>query len=113
MEKLAAYEDAEEQGRLVVMPYRYGDRVWLVEFDECDEPYDISGYQFVGCCNDVGYLAPSYNGDSSLECILHNLLQETEESYHSDITVAYLHNIYATRAEAEAVLQNKEGGEEA
>ncbi len=33
IERLAAYEDAEEQGRLVVLPCKVGDLVWSADFD--------------------------------------------------------------------------------
>ena len=32
--KLAAYEDAEEQGRLVILPCKVGTEVWRVNFDK-------------------------------------------------------------------------------
>lgn len=34
MEKLADYEDAEEQGRLVKLPCKVGDTVYLIDRDE-------------------------------------------------------------------------------
>lgn len=33
-DKLAAYEDAEEQGRLVILPCKVGETVWRVNFDK-------------------------------------------------------------------------------
>lgn len=34
IDKLAAYEDAEEQGRLVILPCKVGETVWRVNFDK-------------------------------------------------------------------------------
>ena len=33
IEKLCHYEDLEEQGRLIVLPCKVGDTVWLIEKD--------------------------------------------------------------------------------
>lgn len=34
LSRLAAYEDAEEQGRLVILPCKVGETVWRVNFDK-------------------------------------------------------------------------------
>lgn len=54
--KLAEYEDAEEQGRLVVYPCRIGDTAYyigygeVVEFEVMDFQYWIShGFGVIGC----------------------------------------------------------------
>ena len=33
--KLAYYEDAEEQGRLIVLPCKFGTTVYFIAFDKC------------------------------------------------------------------------------
>ena len=35
-DKLAEYEDLEEQGLLVKLPCKAGDTIYLVDFDECE-----------------------------------------------------------------------------
>lgn len=40
VERLAAYEDAEEQGRLVAMPCPIGTEVWRVNFDKRRRPIE-------------------------------------------------------------------------
>lgn len=43
IDKLAEYEDAEEQGRLVILPYALGTTVYYIHFDKC---YDGKCYWF-------------------------------------------------------------------
>ena len=45
-DRLAYYEDLEEQGRLLVLPCKVGDRVWGVEFDTSECPHCFG---FGGC----------------------------------------------------------------
>ena len=45
-DRLAYYEDLEDQGRLVVLPCKAGDRVWGVEFDTSECPHCFG---FGGC----------------------------------------------------------------
>ena len=48
MEKLADYEDAEEQGRLVILPCKVGDTVWDNDFGiPC--AYTITAFSFGEC----------------------------------------------------------------
>ena len=64
--KLATYEDAEEQGRLVVLPCKVGDSIYMV-YDGYDEPvkkivrgFNHSIYGSHGCLcqiDDIGRIA--------------------------------------------------------
>ena len=48
MEKLADYEDLEEQGRLIKLPCKVGDTVWDNDFDRpC--AYTITAFSFGEC----------------------------------------------------------------
>lgn len=43
-EKLAAYEDAEEQGRLIKLPCKVGDDVWFVPSQTCYKLNILNGH---------------------------------------------------------------------
>lgn len=43
-EKLAAYEDAEEQGRLISLPCKVGDDVWFVPSPTCYKLNILNGH---------------------------------------------------------------------
>jgi hypothetical protein len=49
-EKLAHYEDLEEQGRLIELPCKVGDTVYVID-DDYEDMYDLSSqYYFVIEC---------------------------------------------------------------
>lgn len=50
LEKLAEYEDLDEQGRLLKLPCKVGDMVWDIDFGRpCS--YEVTGFSF-GSLND-------------------------------------------------------------
>ena len=50
VEKLAEYENAEEEGRLVVLPCKVGDYIWDIDFGRpC--AYEVTGFS-IGNLND-------------------------------------------------------------
>lgn len=61
-DKLAEYEDAEEQGRLIKLPCKVGDRVFVVERDEV-KAYTVNHFTIIK--NGVyAYLVISYSEKS-------------------------------------------------
>ena len=53
LEKLADYEDADEQGRLVILPCSIGTECWRVNFDRRRHPiepirFDVGSYRVWG-----------------------------------------------------------------
>lgn len=48
LEKLAHYEDLEEQGRLLELPCAVGDTVWLIgkNYNKCTKHYDCEHYDY-------------------------------------------------------------------
>lgn len=57
LDRLAAYEDAEEQGLLVWLPCAPGDEVWVVERAESGEAVDVVGYMFLSRAGDAVILS--------------------------------------------------------
>ena len=114
-DKLAHYEDLEEQGRLVVLPCKVGDRLWAISESKAEEclvvEFNISGY---GCTimteHDCGYdcegcpfgsLRQDYSGEYSCE----------GEYGTGFFKVAdFGKTIFPTKAEAEAKLAEMGGG---
>lgn len=79
--RLAEYENAEEQGRLVILPCKIGDTVYRV----CKKKYDVDGYgmQWV---EDWGI---------------------TTNTFHLGMFHEIGKNVFLTREEAEEVLRSK------
>ena len=88
LEKLAAYEDAEEQGRLMILPCKIGDKVFRVV------PKCIGTY--IQCPFEGGYgLDRCYNCDAFVK----------EESFCLSIFEDIGKTVFLTCEEAEAVLK--------
>lgn len=109
LEKLADYEDLEEQGRLIKLPYKVGDTVYVVtspfnvfddiEYDENmkDEVYEsyVSSITFYECGEQYRIYAKATNhfiGAYFREC-------------------DFGKTVFLTKSEAEAKLKELRGGE--
>jgi len=89
--KLAAYEDSEEQGRLVVLPYKVGDTVYSHLWDVKSEKYLVC----IGEIKNVRY--DSVDGSVTV----------SDGEYYR-----YLgRRCFLTRAEAEAALRERQGAD--
>ncbi len=98
MEKLADYEDAEEQGRLVILPCKIGDTIYEVSYENREfvikehivKEFIYRTYRFprieIYCENENGFLVCNNIGKLD-ECL------------------------FLTQAEAEAKLKELRGGE--
>ena len=96
LEKLAAYEDAEEQGLLVRLPIKIGDMVWNNDFGH-PASYEIKAFSY-GFCD--SYVEPSIED----EIIFYY------ENYNGSITGAFPMSeigktVFLTRGEAEKKLE--------
>lgn len=103
MEKLADYEDTEEQSRLIILPCKVGDTVYCIfnRYTRCtfsNEEFDE--YSCQGC---------EYECDSEKE----NYVQDMR-AYSLDWIVTNLKNfgktVFLTKFEAEAKLKELRGG---
>lgn len=104
LDKLADYEDLEEQGRLLKLPCKVGDAVYCIfsRYTKCtfsNEEFDE--YSCQGC---------EYERDSKKE----NYVQDMR-AYSLDWIVTNLKNfgktVFLTKSEAEAKLKELRGGE--
>jgi len=89
IDKLAAYEDAEEQGRLVILPCKVGDTVFLAQVGR-EEPFSmrVQGISISASGNDV---------------ILHFGGFPITNAWGSEVGKT----LYLTREEAEAALKGE------
>lgn len=97
LEKLASYEDAEEQGRLVRLPVKIGQKVYIVmNLSVGIEPW----------IEETTVCAVTFK-DSHYPRYVWSFSTETTEPFHkSDIGK----RVFLTHAEAEAALQALEAG---
>lgn len=95
LDKLATYEDLEEQGLLVRLPIKIGSTVWDNNFGY-PESYEIKAFSY-GYCD--SYVEPDIEDEIIFYC----------ENYNGSITVAFPmseigKNVFLTREEAEKKL---------
>lgn len=95
-EKLAAYEDLEEQGLLVRLPCKVGDTVWDNDFGY-PESYEIKAFSYGYC-------------DSYVESDIEDQIIFYYENYSGSITGAFPvseigKTVFLTREEAEKKLE--------
>ena len=103
MEKLADYEDAEEQGRLVILPCKVGDTVWDNDFGRpC--AYTITAFSFGECeeyiCKPVTTKEVIFYYENSIGSITGSFAES-----------AIGKSVFLNKSEAEAKLKELRGGE--
>lgn len=101
IEKLATYEDLEEQGLLVRLPIKIGDMVWDNDFGY-PEPYEIKAFSYGYC-------------DSYVESYVEEEIVFYYENSIGSITGAFLMSeigktVFLTREEAEKKLEEMKNG---
>ena len=95
-EKLRSYETAEEEGKLVILPCKPGDTVYIIR-DDCDFPYDC------------------YQSRTCKKCEYRNLYVDEEVFRLVDIVTnlkLFGITIFFTREEAEKALEKLKDVEE-
>lgn len=100
MKKLADYEDAEENGLLVRLPFKINKTVWCIDFKRVDR-YDITGFS----------LGKTFTDDEPLteeELICH--YANYSGSVNGSFAVSEIgKTVFFTQEEAEAKLKEMEG----
>ena len=98
MKKLAEYEDAEEQGRLLVLPCKVWDKLYWIS-DPDDDEYNYEPIEEVEVCE------ISYNGYS-----IHLWFSDKgEKEFPTLPSVAIGNELFLTKAEAEEALEKMKG----
>ena len=116
LEKLAHYEDLEEQGRLIELPYAVGDMVYVIapRYVECDKKYNCEDYNseeyLITWCQN--YCPNGYKGKGISPTKI-EAIHIIEDGIDLSTTLGRYHieNVFTTREEAEAKLKEMEGAE--
>lgn len=104
MEKLAEYEEYEEQGLLKKQLYKEGQLVW------CVDEYEYSGLLFVGTCGEYVMVVPEFvHCATDFDRQLEEMCEESQEDLTSDIKIYHKDRVYLTRTEAQAALEKMKG----
>lgn len=102
LEKLADYEDLEEQGKLIRLPCKVGEDVWCLE--EYEDGFDCSGYIFLAMCGEYCITSAHYMHLENLEEQLEEMVDDCENWGHTDLNIIHKSRVFLTREEAEQAL---------
>ena len=124
MEKLADYEDAEEQGRLVKLPCKVGDTYYSIEVntDSCEEcAFFQKGYYCDDLCTNNAVrdedgdtlINPQYSDKAFCKKHFYEInkfcFDDVDEIFN--LRKCFGKTIFLTKSEAEAKLKELKGGE--
>ena len=111
IDKLAEYETAEEEGRLVVLPCKVGDTVYVIAPNhkiceskhDCDE-YDYENYLVSWC---EKYCPYGYKGTGVIKDIVSHIEIRNDGICYCTTNCGYLYDdkVFSTREEAEKALK--------
>lgn len=104
LERLAKYEDLEEQNRLLKLPYAINDTVYYLDditpFEEMPIEGRISGFRVTWCRTIVIHITTNFNDEGCLADRNEDIDVVAEE---------FGKTVFLTREEAEAALKELEG----
>ena len=105
MERLAEYEDLEEQGKLLKLPCAAGDRIYRIDTDEKIENREIEIYDIdnIVICSD-GEILLKYDAYDGVICHLENIT--TDKPYLD------YYRCFLAKEAAEAALKELRRGKE-
>lgn len=113
MEKLADYEDAEEEGRLVILPCKVGDTVYLIRNNtsackSCPDFSHFYGMDSTCCINDIYY--PEIEESPICEKQFFEIAKYTPSAYWIfEYGKKFGKTVFLTREEAESALEKMKG----
>lgn len=102
MEKLATYEDAEEQKSQC----KPGDRIWCIEGSDGDE---VGGYLFMSTCGEYVIATPSYVLCDNFNAQLLEMSEESLEFDGVEVRIFEKEAVYTTKEEAIARMEKENG----
>ena len=108
LQKLADYEDLEEQGLLLKLPCKVGDTVWVVDKElDCYE-----GYQFMTTCGEYVMVATEYaHCAGNFQKQLDEMAEESYDCFGVSIEIFHRDTVFLTKEEAEQELKRMECAE--
>lgn len=106
-DKLAHYEDLEEQGLLLKLPCKTGDEVLCLE--EFEGWFDYAKYVFISMCGEYCIVARQSIYCDNIEKQLKEMANDCENWGYSDVMIIHKSRVFRTKEEAEAKLKEMAG----
>lgn len=90
------------------MKFVQGQKVWVVERDEIEEPDAVSGVVFISEVGGVALVHSSLGGCRELDAILHYCLEETRENFSCNIQAYPIEDCYESFDDAEEAMNGEQ-----
>ena len=91
----------KDKSSIVELPCKVGDTVWIVERDGYGDACDVSGFLFMGICNNAVIVTVArYNHNNGIDHILQKHIEETAEDYGTYLSVFPIDDMFLTYEEA-------------
>ena len=105
LEKSKEYQQLEEQGRLVKLPCKVGDTIYIIAPKSCDCTGECDLYNSLKWCKK--YCPNGFKGSGVLETVIQRIeIRENDTYVMTDKDgLRDLGNIFLTKSEAEAILK--------
>ena len=86
--------------------FQAGEVIWILERDG-DEPYDIVGVTYLATVADYVITCPQFYGHDTLQDVMGQFAEETQDNSSLDMSVYPLCDCFATREEGSAELERQ------
>lgn len=109
--KLAHYEDLEEQGRLIELPCKVGDTVWIVGTKCLSGRYELKCNE-IASCDDCPLNHEFIVFDRKFDWRLFSIMQRNELHKEGRRLFVWGETVFVTKEDAEAELAELKEGEQ-
>lgn len=92
----------------IFAPCNIGDTVYVIERDECDYPYDVTGYMFLASTINAVIVSAFLNGSDDAEEIIDDHMNETRSSEYTLLYVFPEKDCFADKTAAEQALREEQ-----
>lgn len=90
------------------MKFTAGQEVWVIERDEMEEAYDVSGYIFITEVMGVAIVHPFLGDCGEIDEILYHMLEETRERFDCEVMAYPIVDCYETLEDAKSAMEDEE-----
>lgn len=109
LEEVQEYMKAEEQGMLLRLPCKVGEKIYCIE--EYEDGCEYSIYLFVASCKDFVIVAPKYSHHDNFGEQLEEMCEESQEWSRVSFEMFPRNKVFLTKEEAEAALERMKENE--
>lgn len=104
-DRIADYENLEEQGLLLKLPCKAGDKVYCIENNYIEDTAECSRYLFMAMCGDFVIVTAEFESCDDFENQLYEMEEESLEEEGIDVNIFHKDKVFFTSSAAEEALK--------